>query len=325
MAFIIVMTGAQEGDYYALSQGTNLIGRSQTLPIHILDTRISRRHLKICVDEGKQEYFAADMGSKGGVFINGKRINDDMALLDGDCITIGQTDLLFTLEDITDRETALHRVKIGKLEFPTINPSVSTLEELDACATDREGNRLQSFRQWAGSAKLTLAIVFTDMVDSTALTHDLGNERMDQVRRAHFARARSLIEEHKGYEIKTNGDEFMVAFRTAVNALDFALGLHADTGDERVSIRAGVHIGPVTVEEQDAQGAAVNYAARVVGMAAGGGVWLSSDVKNHIDQEKGQHHKNLCWQHNVDCILKGFPGKHLLWSVQKRDEPFTTM
>ena len=78
-----------------------------------------------------------------------------------------------------------------------------------------------------------------------------------------------------------------------------------------------MHIGPVIVEEEDVQGAAVSYAARVVGMAADGGLWLSNDVKNHIDQEKAQHHESLGWQQHPDCKLKGFPGKHLLWSVKE--------
>jgi class 3 adenylate cyclase len=155
------------------------------------------------------------------------------------------------------------------------------------------------------------------MIDSTLLTHQMGNEYMTQARRDHFARTRSLIEEHSGYEIKTNGDEFMAAFRTAVNAFDFAMDLQSDTGNDKIKIRAGMHIGPVIVEEEDVQGAAVSYAARVVGMAIDGGLWLSNDVKDHIDQEKALHHENLSWQQHPDCELKGFPGKHLLWSTKE--------
>ena len=317
MASIIVMTGKQEGDYYALNRETNIIGRSENLGIHILDMRISRKHMKIYFDEDKQKHFAVDMGSKYGVFINERRIKHDTALADGNRITIGQTVLLFTLENITDRESALSLLRNITPEISTIGVSSNTLQAPDASTMYGGGNRLRSFRQWAGAAKITLAIVFTDMVDSTMLTHNLGNERMHQVRRAHFARARCLIEKHNGYEIKTNGDEFMVAFRTAINALDFTLELHANTGDERVSIRAGIHIGLVIVEEEDVQGAAVSYAARVISMAANGGVWVSSEVKNQIDQEKAQHHEDLCWQHHYDCMLKGFPGKHILWSVKR--------
>ena len=52
MASIIVMTGEQEGDYYPLGQRTNVIGRAENLPIQILDERVSRKHMKICVKGG---------------------------------------------------------------------------------------------------------------------------------------------------------------------------------------------------------------------------------------------------------------------------------
>jgi class 3 adenylate cyclase len=273
--------------------------------------------MKICFDEDSHEYFAVDMGSRHGVFIDGVKIGDKEKLVEGNCITIGQTELLFTQRDITDHQSSLSLLRSSKLDFPTVDISHGPTQKFFTDAAHGDGNRFASLRQWAGATKITLAIVFTDMVDSTILTCNLGNESMDRVRRAHFARARGLIEEHNGYEIKTNGDEFMVAFRAAVNALDFALGLYAEPGDDQVNIRAGVHIGPVIVEEEDVQGAAVSYAARVINMAERGGVWLSNEIKNHIDQEKAQHHENICWQQHPDCELKGFPGKHTLWSMEK--------
>ena len=317
MAFLIVIEGRQEGDYYELTQGENVIGRSAALAIHILDTRISRKHMKICFDDDKQRYFVIDMESRHGVFIDEIRVRDKTALGEGNRIMLGQTHLLFTLENITNREDALARLQKSKPGIPTMDLYASPTDRFFSNAMRRGEIRLHNFREWAGSPKLTLAIVFTDMIDSTLLTHQMGNEYMTQARRAHFARARSLIEEHSGYEIKTNGDEFMVAFRTAVNAFDFATDLQGDTGDDKIRIRAGIHIGPVIVEEEDVQGAAVSYAARVVGMAVDGGLWLSNDVKNHIDQEKAQHHENLSWQQHPGCELKGFPGEHLLWSVKE--------
>jgi class 3 adenylate cyclase len=311
------MTGAQEGDYCVLGPDAAVIGRSTSLPFHLLDLTVSREHVKIYFDDKKRQYFASDMGSRHGVFINEVIVKDNMPLAEGDRITIGQTDMLFTEENIVNTESALARLKNTKLEFPTIEIPTGSSQNFYADAMRKGTLGLRNLSQWAGSKKMTLAIAFTDIIDSTLLAHNLGNEYMDQVRRTHFARSRDFIEEHNGFEIKTNGDEFMVAFRTAVNALDFALDLHRDTGDERVNIRAGLHIGPVIVEDQDVQGAAVNYAARVIGMAVKASVWISNEVKNHVDQEKANRHKTLSWQSHPDCQLKGFPGKHLLWSVEK--------
>ena len=317
MAFLITMTGRSKGDYYELSNDTNVIGRLEALPIHVLDVAVSRRHMEISFNNDLRAYFAKDMGSRHGVFINGIKINQDRKLTEGDRITLGQTDLLFTLEKITDHNSALSRLMRIEQEFPTLEISVNSTRDFYNSAMNKSKSLLQNFVQWAGSQKATLAIVFTDIIGSTALVQCLGNECMDQIRRAHFVRARNLIQYFNGFEIKTNGDEFMIAFHTAVNALDFATELHKDTGDKRISIRAAIHIGPVIIEEEDVQGVAVNYAARVIDMAINGDVWLSDEVKNHINQEKADRHKELCWQEHPNCMLKGFSETHLLWSVKK--------
>ena len=141
---------------------------------------------------------------------------------------------------------------------------------------------------------------------------------MTQVRHAHFQQARRLISKLGGYEIKTIGDAFMVAFHTTVDALNFTLELYSDTGHKRVKVRAGIHVGPVRIEEQDAFGAMVSYAARVESCAKGAEIWLSNRAKQDIDEEKAEAHRGLRWIAHADCDLKGFPGKHHLWSLSAR-------
>lgn len=121
MASIIVATGAQKGDYYPLGHRTNVIGRDEAVPIQILDEHVSRKHMQIHFDEDKQQYYALDMKSRHGVFINGRKINNETALADGDQIGIGQTTILFTLKDFKDRESALsHFKKVGERIRPTV-------------------------------------------------------------------------------------------------------------------------------------------------------------------------------------------------------------
>jgi len=175
-----------------------------------------------------------------------------------------------------------------------------------------------SFRQWVGAPKATLAIVFTDIVSSAALGNKIGNRAMDAVRRAHFGRVAELVAAHGGCLIKTIGDSVMSAFHTATDALDFAMAVHDDPGDGRLRLRVGVHVGPVTVEEQDAHGTTVNYAARVVGVPRGDEIWLSSEAKGHIDQERAPQHAVLQWHTHSGLDIKGFAGKHILWSIALR-------
>jgi class 3 adenylate cyclase len=129
------------------------------------------------------------------------------------------------------------------------------------------------FVEWAGDERVTLAIVFTDVVDSTALGERMGDERMYEVRQTHFAQSRKLIAKYKGYEIRTIGDSVMAAFRSASAALDFACALCTDPGSPELQLRAGIHIGPLQIEESDVFSRTVNFAARVVGAIKGTGIW----------------------------------------------------
>ena len=62
---------------------------------------------------------------------------------------------------------------------------------------------------------------------------------------------------------------FIAAFKSADSALDYALALQKNTGHPQIQIRAGIHIGPMPVEEGDVFGGTVNFASRVVGSIKG--------------------------------------------------------
>ncbi len=120
MATIIVVSRNSEGDFYPLGRRTNVIGRAESLPVQILDDLVSRRHMQVRFDAGTQKYYAFDMKSTHGVFINGRRIHEETVLADGDEIIIGQTRLLFTNKDFDDRDSALqHYKKVGERMRPT--------------------------------------------------------------------------------------------------------------------------------------------------------------------------------------------------------------
>ena len=56
----------------------------------------------------------------------------------------------------------------------------------------------------------------------------------------------------------------VVAFRSAVDAVDLATGLVRDTASRELGIRAGVSVGPVEID-----GPVVNFASRLEGMTRG--------------------------------------------------------
>lgn len=133
MASIIVVSGPNKGDYYPLGHRPNVIGRDEAVPIQIVDPNVSRKHMQIRFDEGEDQYYAIDMSSKHGMFINGVKIDNEAVLADNDYIGIGTTALLFTLKDFADRENALsHFKKVGERKHPTISiidDDITTLED----------------------------------------------------------------------------------------------------------------------------------------------------------------------------------------------------
>lgn len=120
MASIIVVSDKTTSQYYPLGRRTNVIGRSEALLIQILDDQVSRKHLQIRYDQGSQKYCALDMNSRNGVFVNGRQIEEETPLAEGDRIIIGSVELLFTNEDFDDAESALHHYKkAGERGRPT--------------------------------------------------------------------------------------------------------------------------------------------------------------------------------------------------------------
>jgi WD40 repeat protein/class 3 adenylate cyclase len=202
-------------------------------------------------------------------------------------------------------------------EVAAMDRSADRQRDFDAFVMSAKGETsTRSFQDWAGGERVTLAIVFTDVVGSTALGEAIRDEAMNEVRRAHFAQSRRLIEQFQGREIKTIGDSFMAAFKCAGSALDYARALQGDTGHPHVHIRAGIHIGPMHVEEGDVFGGTVNFAARVVGAIQGAEIWLSDRAKEDIDRLGATKHKHLKWKRHEGVGMKGFPGEFTLWELQ---------
>jgi class 3 adenylate cyclase len=83
----------------------------------------------------------------------------------------------------------------------------------------KENYRAVNLQEWAGvtdhDPRATLAIVFTDIIDSTTLARDAGDAIMFDMLISHFETARSYCVLHDGFEIKLIGDAYMVVFRTA--------------------------------------------------------------------------------------------------------------
>ncbi|KAL0087646.1 hypothetical protein J3Q64DRAFT_1657804 [Phycomyces blakesleeanus] len=152
-----------------------------------------------------------------------------------------------------------------------------------------------------------LALVFTDIKSSTLLW-ETQPEDMRSAIKIHDAVMRRTLRTVGGYEVKTEGDAFMVCFQNITSALlwcftvqiqlleaDWPTGiLETEEGLEVVekgvvlyrglSVRMGIHWGtpvfernPIT-NRMDYFGPVVNKASRICNAADGGQICVSSDV-----------------------------------------------
>ncbi len=142
--------------------------------------------------------------------------------------------------------------------------------------------------------------MFTDMVGYTALgqrDESLSLTLLEEYRRL----LRPVFQRHKGIEVKTFGDAFLVEFSSALEAVrcaydiqrtirDFSISLPPD---QRIQLRIGVHLGDVVESRGDISGDAVNVASRVELLAENGGVCLTRQVFDHVQNKFELPLKNL--------------------------------
>jgi class 3 adenylate cyclase len=135
----------------------------------------------------------------------------------------------------------------------------------------------------------TVTILFTDIEDSTALNERLGDERWLEVLRAHNAIVRDCIHEHGGYEVKSQGDGFMIAYPSAREGLECAIDMQRHLAsavdgelDEPLRVRIGLHTGEAMRERGDFFGRSVTLAARLGDEAEGGEILTSALVRELV-------------------------------------------
>jgi len=112
MATIVVTAGPSEGRSFPLDASRLVsVGRDDQCRIQLLDEQVSRRHLQIRFEPDEDRHYAVDMRSANGVFVNGARVTEEMPLDEGDVILVGQSELRYTRDDVTDSDLAIEQYR----------------------------------------------------------------------------------------------------------------------------------------------------------------------------------------------------------------------
>lgn len=176
-----------------------------------------------------------------------------------------------------------------------------TLDEVEEFLT---GNR-----RIAPSDRVLSTVLFTDIVESTALAAAIGDERWLDRLAEHNRIVRSQIDRFGGRQAANTGDGVVATFEGPARAVVCAISIIEQLRPIGLEARAGIHTGEVEFRDGAIGGLAVHIAARVMAIAADGGVVVSPTVKDLVAgsgiefTDAGTHR------------LKGVPGDWPLYRV----------
>jgi class 3 adenylate cyclase len=162
----------------------------------------------------------------------------------------------------------------------------------------------------ADSDRSLAAILFTDIVDSTAQASALGDREWRHLLETHDAVARTVVSQHRGRVVKMTGDGLLATFDGPGRAIFCARALHESLRPLGIEIRAGLHTGEIELRGDDIAGIGVHIAARVTEAASAGDLLVSPAVPMLVAgsgiefEDRGEHD------------LKGVPGAWRLFAVR---------
>ena len=180
----------------------------------------------------------------------------------------------------------------------------------------------------SGSQK---AVVFTDLVSSTAATKIVGGDQASFAMILHFCLSfiRKAHPQFAGADIKTTSDGSIVVFEDIESAVLFSMRLQdyflSDQFAPYLSAvgRVGIHYGDTALSWDedwiDVTGTAVDYASRICAVANAGQILVSQYVANLLDPSR---YKLAEWP---GYILNEIDGVHsvfqVLWGTSETRQP----
>jgi class 3 adenylate cyclase len=134
----------------------------------------------------------------------------------------------------------------------------------------------------AKSERVLATVLFTDIVDSTRRTAEIGDRGWSLVLDRHDAAIREELARFRGREVKTLGDGFLATFDSPARAVRCAEAILGRMQPLGIAVRAGLHTGEVELRRDEVGGIAVHIAARIAELAGGGEILVSATVRDLV-------------------------------------------
>jgi class 3 adenylate cyclase/alpha-beta hydrolase superfamily lysophospholipase len=161
--------------------------------------------------------------------------------------------------------------------------------------------------------RLLAAVLFTDLVDSTARAASMGDAKWKAVLDRHDVVIRAAVGHCGGTVVKGTGDGVVALLPSATAALQVAERIRRDLESEELEARIGIHVGDIDRRGDDISGLAVHLAARVMAKAGAAEIYVTDAVIAAAGGPGPQYESQGTYE------LKGIPGE---WALS-RYEPLT--
>jgi len=349
--FVLVLPGATAR---ALGDKPLTFGRGEDAGVRIDEGRVSRLHA--AVEPAGDGYRIRDLDSTNGTYLNGRPVKARQILASGDEIKIGDQSLFFL--DVTeagltqaanqartflerrepgDRRRAeslltLVEREAGQRSFDSVLRLASSVRMTteDAMRSVVAGSPSPELTTMVGRTAVTadlpsggkLTFLFTDIQDSTAMTDRLGDQAWMGLLEVHDSIARRVAASFGGFEVKAQGDGFMLVFRDAGQAVLAAIEMQKALAEHTLRhpnrplvVRMGLHTGEAVREGDDFFGRNVIIAARVSASANGGEILMTDDLRRELD-EAG----DVELSEGREIMLKGLEGSFRVFAVNWEDD-----
>lgn len=216
-----------------------------------------------------------------------------------------RTTMILSLEDAVWRVVHVHNSN-PKPNMESMGYEAPDLDELAAAAQ---------------SEKIVLShtgiasIMFTDIVDSTALAAATGDTKWSQIVTDHVRDIEAHVETGGGRLIKSLGDGTLSTFGSAAAAMTAAKTIMrataSNTSEPHLRLRIGIHTGDVVEAQGDYLGTVVNKAARVAATAAPDEIRVSDATRAMIGGQT-----DFTFTDAVSVPLKGLDGEHVIHQME---------
>lgn len=132
------------------------------------------------------------------------------------------------------------------------------------------------------SKRQLAAIMFTDIAGYTAMMGTDEEGALNTLRKSREIQ-KAAIEKNNGKWLKEMGDGVLAQFSSAFDAVNSAVEIQHNAHSElHAKIRIGIHLGDVTVENEDVFGDGVNIASRLQAITDPGGIYISESIQQAI-------------------------------------------